>query len=115
MTSLALSWGVTEEQALWQKDDCGSHAGEELSERMYNVSRSPRVFGGAAVIAGTRIPVFMIEDMYNEGVSVEMLLDYYPNLSEGQVFAALAYADIFAGLVASDRAAVEAVARAHGA
>ncbi|MDP9352624.1 MAG: DUF433 domain-containing protein [Chloroflexota bacterium] len=114
MTSLALRWGAETEPAVWQTDSCDFSADVGPIEASFNVSRTPQVWSGIAVLAGTRIPVFMIEDMYNEGTDIQTILDYYPNLSEGQIYSALAYAETAEGLVAEDRTAYEAAARMYG-
>jgi uncharacterized protein (DUF433 family) len=78
------------------------------------VTRTSSIWGGAAVIAGSAIPVFMVEDLYNDSHRVDDVLESYPWLSRGDVLRALAYAADAPHLVAADRARhVEAVAR-HG-
>ncbi|MEX0617149.1 MAG: DUF433 domain-containing protein [Candidatus Woykebacteria bacterium] len=47
---------------------------------------------GKPVIAGTRIPVYMIIDLLATGVTTEEILrDYYPNLTEKDINACLRY------------------------
>ena len=53
---------------------------------------NPDVMIGKPVIKGTRIPVELIVRKLGEGVTIEALLDGYPNLSEEAVHAALIYA-----------------------
>jgi len=57
-----------------------------------HVSSDPMVCGGAPCISGTRIPVRTIGSYVQMGVTPDVLIqDYYPWLSKGEVFAALAY------------------------
>lgn len=67
------------------------------------IERDPRVFGGAAVIARTKIPVFFIEDVYRTKADIGEVLSAYPRLSEADVFAALSYARVRPGAVERDR------------
>jgi uncharacterized protein (DUF433 family) len=75
------------------------------------VSRTPEVWGGAAVIAGSAIPVFMVEDLYNHANRIEDVLEEYPWLSRADVLRALAYAADEPYLVAADRGRHEAAVR----
>lgn len=76
------------------------------------VTRSPEVWGGAAVISGSAIPVFMVEDLYSENHRVDDVLENYPWLTAAAVHRALAYAAEVPHLVAADRQHhLEAVAR----
>ena len=56
------------------------------------VEISPRVCDGKPVIAGTRIPVTVILEQLQEGVSWEDILEGYPELSRDDVRAAIQYA-----------------------
>lgn len=56
------------------------------------IKRTPGVCGGAARIAGTRIPVWTIERFRQLGASKQDLLAFFPTLSEGQLERALEYA-----------------------
>jgi len=76
------------------------------------VTRTPEIWGGAAVISGSAIPVFMVEDLYSENHRVEDVLEHYPWLTAAVVLRALAYAAEAPHLVAADRQRhLEAVAR----
>ena len=56
------------------------------------VSKDPEIMGGVACIAGTRIPVKMIQQMINNHhVTKQELLEDYYWITEEQVDAALAY------------------------
>lgn len=72
-------------------------------EAQFNVSRTRNVWGGAAVISGSAIPVFMVEDLYNDEKSVEDVLDAYSWLSRAEILQALAYAATYREQVAEDR------------
>jgi len=61
----------------------------QLSER---VEINPKVMLGKPVIRGTRIPVELILRKLSEGAKEEDLLDAYPNLTQEDIRAALAYA-----------------------
>ncbi len=56
------------------------------------IAMDPRVMCGKPVIQGTRIPVDLIVRKMAEGSTEADLLDGYPNLTLGDVRAALAYA-----------------------
>lgn len=105
MTSLAPAWGATQEAICWspqQKCRGGGHGGFD-SDSAYNITRDPSIWSGMAVVLGTRIPVFLVDDLYAETGDVAEVLAAYPRLSEGDIFYALAYARDRAGLVAEDR------------
>lgn len=57
------------------------------------IVHSPRVCGGDARIAGTRITVRTIESLRRQGATVDRILAMYPRLQDGQVRAAFLYAD----------------------
>lgn len=60
------------------------------AERM-TVSRPP-VMGGAPVVRGTRVPVYLLAEMRAAGVSVEEILTGYPSITAEQVALAEVYA-----------------------
>jgi len=53
---------------------------------------NPKVMMGKPVIKGTRITVGLILKKLSEGISKNDLLDAYPNITEDDIQAALAYA-----------------------
>jgi uncharacterized protein (DUF433 family) len=53
------------------------------------VSRSKDVMGGAAVFAGTRVPVATLFDYLEGGDSIDAFLEGFPSVSRGQVLALL--------------------------
>ena len=69
--------------------------------------RSPEVCGGRLRIYGTRITVHRVATLYRQGQTAEDIAQAYPQVSLGQVYAALAYyhanqAEIQADLDADD-------------
>ena len=56
------------------------------------IEHNPEVMMGKPVIKGTRITVELILRKLSEGFSKKDLLDAYPNLTEEDIQAALAYA-----------------------
>jgi uncharacterized protein (DUF433 family) len=53
---------------------------------------NPKVMVGKPVIKGTRIPVYLILELLAAGVSVDDILEEYPELTREDVQAALKYA-----------------------
>jgi uncharacterized protein (DUF433 family) len=66
------------------------------------IQATPRVCGGSPCIAGTRIPVWIIEGLRRDGASVATLIEMYPTLSENQILAAFRYADQHADEIAAE-------------
>ncbi len=58
---------------------------------------NPEVMDGLPCIRGTRIPVYMIMELIQEGQDFEAIIKQYPNLTRDKIKAALH----FAGLAAS--------------
>lgn len=56
-----------------------------------HITKRPGVCGGQAAIDETRVRVYNIVCLVKEGCSPEQTLEYYPQLTLGQVHAALAY------------------------
>jgi uncharacterized protein (DUF433 family) len=57
------------------------------------ISRDLAILGGKPCIAGTRIPVTMILELLEDGLSFDDILrDYYPQLSVADIKACLEYA-----------------------
>ena len=53
----------------------------------------PRVMVGKPVIKGTRVPVDAILRRLAEGMSIDEILEEYPNLTREDISAALEYAE----------------------
>jgi uncharacterized protein (DUF433 family) len=66
----------------------------DRNELQKRISIDPAVMSGVPVIAGTRVPVSLIVNYIENGHPLAELLDDYPNLTEADVEAALAYARI---------------------
>lgn len=62
---------------------------EKLLQR---VSVDPGVCGGKPCILGTRIDIAIILDGLAEGLSINQVIDHYPQLTREDIQAALAYA-----------------------
>lgn len=61
------------------------------SDEVGQVVRIAGVQHGAAVIAGTRIPVASVQRLYEDGYTIEQIIEEYPRLTDGDVRAALSY------------------------
>lgn len=56
------------------------------------VVSDPEVMDGLPVIRGTRIPVYLILEMFEAGLGIPDILREYPHLNADQVRAAVRYA-----------------------
>jgi len=56
------------------------------------VVSDPEVRGGEPVIRGTRVPVYLIADLIEQGANLREILEDYPALRAAQVRSALAFA-----------------------
>ncbi len=54
---------------------------------------NPDILLGKPVIAGTRIPVYLILNLLASGYSYERILEAYPGLTKEDITAALTYAE----------------------
>jgi len=61
-------------------------------ELLSRVVVDPNVSGGQPCIRGTRIYIAIILDGLAEGLTSEQIIDHYPQLTEEDIRAALAYA-----------------------
>lgn len=108
MTQPVMIWGNDEKTAASREPwDISETEAAVVPSRVVDdgvtVTRDDRVWGGKAVIAGTRIPVFMVVDLYESGLSVEQICDRYPHISEADVWEALAHAGRYRGQINQDR------------
>lgn len=71
------------------------------------IVRRSDVWGGKAVVAGTRVPVFMVHARLQSGWSVDEVREAYPRLTPADVDAVTAYAKRFPARVMADRRAYE--------
>jgi len=56
------------------------------------VQSDPEILAGAPVFRGTRVPVYLIADMIEQGTPIDEILDGYPSLTLEMV----EYAEIYA-------------------
>ena len=68
------------------------------------ITADPEIFGGKPIVRGLRISVELILSLLAQGMSVEEILDDYPDLKPEDIRACLAYAR---AVIAGDR--IEAV------
>ncbi|NOX62358.1 MAG: DUF433 domain-containing protein [Chloroflexi bacterium] len=54
---------------------------------------NPNILLGKPVIAGTRIPVYLILNLLASGYSFERIIEAYPVLTEEDIIAALSFAE----------------------
>ena len=54
---------------------------------------NPDIMLGKPVVAGTRIPVYLILNLLASGYSFERIVQAYPGLTREDIVAALAYAE----------------------
>lgn len=78
-----------------------------------NIEQDPSRCGGQPVVGGTRIRIAIILGCYRQGMSVEEIVQQYPNLKPADVHDALAYAydhldEIEVDLTADNEATVKA-------
>lgn len=59
------------------------------------IIRDSEILRGRLIIKGTRIPVYLITDLYISGLSMDEICEEYPQLSKRDVEEALRYAGIF--------------------
>jgi uncharacterized protein (DUF433 family) len=67
-----------------------AHAEESRTEYPHIVRR-PGMVGGRPRIAGTRIPVWQIANLWNMGETIPELLEAFPHVTPAAVHSALAY------------------------
>jgi len=58
------------------------------------VQSDPKIMAGTPVFRGTRVPVYLIADMIEQGTPIEEILDGYPSLTREMA----EYASVFATL-----------------
>ncbi|MEA2584815.1 MAG: hypothetical protein QOF33_2900 [Thermomicrobiales bacterium] len=57
-----------------------------------HVTRNPQILRGKPIIRGTHVPVFLILDFVNNGVTPAQIVEDYPDLTLEDMEAALAFA-----------------------
>lgn len=60
------------------------------TEHLY-IEKDLNKYEGKAVIKGTRIPVAGLVNHYRSGMSIDEILEGYPNITPSQLFDALSY------------------------
>jgi len=55
------------------------------------IEKDPSRYEGKPVIKGTRVPVASVVNLYRSGMSIEEVLEGYPNITPAQLFDALSY------------------------
>jgi len=55
------------------------------------IEKDPKKYEGKPVIKGTRVPVASIVNHYRSGMSMEDILEGYPNVTPAKLFDALSY------------------------
>src|SRR6266853_6449497 len=58
---------------------------EELERATRMIESDPEIMQGTPVFCGTRIPVYLIAEMVERGVSPEEILDGYPSLTRDMI------------------------------
>lgn len=71
------------------------------------IVRQPDVWGGKAVVAGTRVPVFMVHARLHSGWRIDEIREAYPRLTDEDVDAVVRYAQAYPARVMADRRAYE--------
>ncbi len=55
------------------------------------IIKDATIYEGKATIKGTRIPVASLVNHYRSGMTIEEILEGYPNINHAQLFDALSY------------------------
>ena len=77
------------------------------------IERRSDVWGGKAVVANTRIPVFLLVSRMNSGWTESQVIDEYPSLTADDVRAVVEYARVFPARVNADLRAYEQSLPSH--
>ena len=67
----------------------------DLRKAKQMIHRDPEILNGTPVVRGTRVPVYLIADMLNDGTTIQEILAGYPSLTEESVRLAPFYARAF--------------------
>jgi len=81
--------------SFWDSESIRGHLppGEDIPP---DISIDPQVMDGLPVIRGTRVPVYIILELLEAGLSIADILREYPWLSEEQVRAAIRFGSLIA-------------------
>jgi uncharacterized protein (DUF433 family) len=67
----------------------------DLRKAKQMIIRDPEILNGMPVVRGTRVPVYLIVDLLNDGTTIQDILEGYPSLTEESVRLAQLYAIAF--------------------
>ena len=84
------------------QDILAVHSGSTGTEPEPTIVRTPGICGGSARIAGTRIPVWTLYELWRMGASDQDVLSAYPSLSDAQLRAARDYVERHRDEIARD-------------
>ena len=62
-----------------------------MSYDLNRIEINPKILGGKPVFKGTRIPIYIILQMFRGGASFEEIIQEYPRISVDDIKAALDY------------------------
>ena len=68
---------------------------QKLNKRYERITMDPNVMLGKPVIKGTRIPVYVVLNLFGEGLTFEEILRQYPDLTKEDILAAIKFAAKF--------------------
>jgi uncharacterized protein (DUF433 family) len=64
----------------------------KADELLQRITANPKIFGGKPIIRGMRISVEMILGLLAQGVTIDEILEDYPDINRDDVLACIAYA-----------------------
>jgi uncharacterized protein (DUF433 family) len=73
-----------------------------LTQNWRGITKKEGVCGGSACITGTRIPVWVLVNARNLGISELLLLDDYPTLTATDLANAWVYAEVYGEEIAHE-------------
>lgn len=82
---------LLQDLTLAERAELLQHLAAELANAAIGIESTPGVCGGSACIAGTRIPVWILEGFRRDGMSEDELLESYPTLRRKDLSNAWAY------------------------
>ncbi len=68
---------------------------EQKLKQYERITIDPKIMVGKPVIKGTRIPVYVILNLLGDGYTFEELIKDYPDLTKGDILAAIKFAAQF--------------------
>ena len=102
MSNMPVKWKHETQDDVWAVPDY--EAISTPDRHASKVTHNENVWGGMATVAGSRVPVFMIADLYGEGETVPDICRRYPHLTPADIHGALSYAHSSEGIIAQERA-----------